>query len=77
MVVQMMMNPQGAQNGGRPTEPGGPPAKGNQLGTASATGELPPQATGGPVPGDSVIEQAGALGTAAPGMDGSIGGGYQ
>jgi hypothetical protein len=76
MVVQMMMNPQGAQNGGRPTEPGGPPAKGNMLGTASATGELPPQATGGPVPGDSVIEQAGALGTAAPGMDGSIGG-YQ
>ena len=72
MVIQKMMSQ--TQNGGRPAEGGGGPAKGNQVGTASATGARTPQESGFPAPGTSTVDMVENMANAQPGLDGSIGG---
>ena len=75
MAVQLMMQP--TQQEGPPQEGGGDEEAGsqtaNQLGTASATGERTPQEEGRSNPGQSTLESVERLGTASPGLDGSIG----
>lgn len=71
MVVELMMRQE--QNGGRPGEGGGGPAKGNQVGTASATGMRTPQEAGFPAAGQSALDAQNRLAGAAPGLDGTIG----
>lgn len=71
------MTLQALQNGGMPGQ-GGRPANPNpnqeQLtGLQSPTGEPTPQAQGRQAPGQSTMEQADRIASAAPGMDGNIG----
>lgn len=71
MAIEMMQQQPGR---GRPPAEGGEPAPEQLTGTAGPTGQQPPQAAGGVPPGQSDLEQAQRAATAAPTMQGGIGG---
>ena len=74
MAVELMMNPQGQQQGSEDEGGGGAPGAGaNLLGTAGPTGEPPPQAGGGVPPGQSTEENVQGQSNAAPNLRGGVG----
>lgn len=72
MTLQALQNQNNQGQGGGPT-PNPNPNPEQPMGLQSATGQATPQAQGGQPPGQSTLEQADNIASAAPGMDGQIG----